>query len=148
MFATATAPAPHAVRRTPASTYRQVGVDTGVGAATPHQLVLMLLDGFDDALLQAAGAMRDGAQPAKARAFDRALRIVDEGLKANLNLAEGGELAQRLQTLYGYVSLRLLQANLHDDAAALDECRRLMRPLREAWAAIGPQVHSTPGSPR
>ncbi|MBN8509814.1 MAG: flagellar export chaperone FliS [Burkholderiales bacterium] len=147
MFATVTAPAP-ASRRTPASAYRQVGVDTGVAAATPHQLVLMLLDGFDDALLQAAGAMRDGVLALKVRALDRAVRIVDEGLKANLDLAEGGALAARLQALYGYVSLRLLHANLHDDAAALDECRRLMRPLRDAWAAIGPQVHTAPGSPR
>ena len=26
------------------------------------------------------------------------------------------------------------------DEAALDECQRLMRPLQDAWVAIGPQV--------
>jgi flagellar protein FliS len=146
MFASATATL--STGRTPAAAYRQVGVSTGVAAATPHQLVLMLLDGFDDALVQAAGAMQAGAVPAKCRAIDRAARIVDEGLKASLNLAEGGELAAGLNDLYGYVSLRLLHANLHNDSAALDECRRLIRPLRDAWSAIAPHVHSAPQGPR
>jgi flagellar protein FliS len=34
------------------------------------------------------------------------------------------------------VSLRLTQANLKSDEAALDECARLMQPLADAWAAI------------
>ena len=142
----ATAPTPTA--RMPAAAYRQVGVTTGVAAASAHQLVLMLLDGFDDALVQAAGALQLGDVPAKCRAIDRAARIVDEGLKANLNRTEGGDLAARLGDLYGYVSLRLLHANLHNDGAALDECRRLIRPLRDAWSAIGPQVHPAPRGAR
>lgn len=134
MFASA-APAPQAQ----AAAYRQVGITTGVAAATPHQLVLMLLDGFDDALVEARGAMRARSVPAKCRAIDRAVRIVDEGLKANLDRDGGGRLAADLYDLYGYVSLRLLHAHLHDDESAIDECRRLIRPLRDAWAAIGPQ---------
>ena len=66
------------------------------------------------------------------------MRIVDEGLKASLNLNAGGALAADLSALYAYVCQRLLQAQLSNDAAALDECRRLMQPLREAWASIAP----------
>lgn len=135
MFATA-APALQAQ----AAAYRQVGVTTGVASATPHQLVLMLLDGFDDALVQARGAMRARSVASKCQAIDRAVRIVDEGLKANLNRADGGKLAADLYDLYGYVCLRLLHAHLHDDESAIDECRRLIRPLRDAWAAIGPMA--------
>jgi len=133
MFASAPAHASHAN----ASAYRQVGVVTGVGAASPHQLVLMLFDGFDEALVQALGALRDGPVDIKCRAIGRAGRIVDEGLKASLDMQGGGALAAELNELYAYVSLRLLHANLHNDADALDECRRLIRPLREAWAQIG-----------
>ena len=56
MFATQPALAPHA-----GAGARQVGVSTGVSTATPHQLVPMLFDGFDEALVQALGALRDGA---------------------------------------------------------------------------------------
>ena len=136
MFATASVHAPQAG----AGAYRQVGVVTGVSAATPHQLVLMLFDGFDEALAQALGALRDGAVEAKCRAISRAARIVDEGLRANLDLAAGGSLAADLRELYAYVSLRLVQANLHNDPTALEECRRLMQPLRDAWASITPSA--------
>ena len=132
MFASASLHSPQAG----AGAYRQVGVTTGVAAATPHQLVLMLFDGFDEALAQAIGSLRDGAIEAKCRAIGRAARIVDEGLKANLDLTGGGSLAADLRDLYGYVSLRLVRANLDNDVAGLDECRRLIRPVRDAWASI------------
>ena len=137
MFATASSHVPHAG----AGAYRQVGVLTGVAAATPHRLVEMLYDGFDEALAQALGSLREGAIEAKCRCVSRAVRIIDEGLRANLDLKAGGALATDLQALYAYVSLRLVQANLHNDAAGLEECRRLMQPLREAWAAITPDTH-------
>ena len=126
MFATATAAptAPYAH----AGAYRQMGVQTGVASASSHQLVSMLFDGFDESLLQALGALRDGVLETKCRAISRALRIVNEGLKANLDLDAGGTLAKGLFELYGYVSMRLLHAQLHNDVAALEECRRLVQP--------------------
>jgi flagellar protein FliS len=136
MFASAPLHSPDAG----AGAYRQVGVTTGVAAASPHQLVQMLFDGFDEALAQALGSLRCGAVEAKCRAIGRATRIVEEGLKANLDLEAGGALAADLRELYGYVSLRLVRANLDNDASGIEECRRLMQPLREAWASIGPQA--------
>lgn len=121
------------------SLYRQVGVQTGVAAASPHQLVLMLYDGLLESIVRAQGALRCGDIEGKGRAIGRATRIVDEGLKAALSPA-GGELTSHLSRLYGYVSMRLLQGHLHNDAAALDECRQLIEPLRDAWVTIGAQV--------
>ena len=86
--------------------------------------------------------MRARQIEAKGKAIGKAARIVEEGLKAGLNLEAGGRLAADLDSLYAYVALRLLQANLRNDEAALDECARLIEPLREAWVAIGPQVEA------
>ncbi|MCK6432847.1 MAG: flagellar protein FliS, partial [Aquabacterium sp.] len=36
--------------------------------------------------------------------------------------------------------IRLTQANLSNDERILDECARLVAPLRDAWVAIGPQA--------
>jgi flagellar secretion chaperone FliS len=136
--------APAAVHRTAShafvSTYRQIGVETGVASASPHQLVAMLFDGFNDTVAQAHAAMRLGQIETKGRAIVRAARIVDEGLKAALDIQAGGKLAEDLQALYTYVTMRLSQANLHNDPLALDECVRLMAPLRSAWLAIGPHA--------
>lgn len=118
--------------------YRQVGVETSISSASPHQLVKLLLDGFFDAVAESRGHMRKKDVEAKAKAITRAIRIVDEGLKASLDSRAGGELANNLHGLYTYVCLRLAQANLSNDEAALDECVSLMEPIREAWGAITP----------
>ena len=124
-----------------AGAYRKVGVETGVAAASPHELVTMLFDGFNAAVGEARIALAEGQVEAKCKALIRALRIVDEGLKAPLD-ASGGALTANLSSLYGYVSLRLTQANLNNDVAALDECVKLMEPVRSAWLAIGPAANA------
>ena len=58
-------------------------------------------------------------------------------------MKDGGKLAADLSDLYRYLCMRLTQANLRNDEAALDECAALLTPLRDAWAAIGTQVDAT-----
>lgn len=117
--------------------YRDVDVNARVSMASPHQLVTMLFDGLREALAQGRGAIRNGQIERKGRSIGRAVRIVEEGLKAGLDLQGGGSLARDLHDLYAYLSLRLTRANLDNDEAALDECQRLVEPLASAWAAIG-----------
>lgn len=116
--------------------YKQVAVETGVGASDPHQLILMLYDGALEAVRQGIGHLEAGRIAEKGRALGKAARIVEEGLKASLDRGTGGQLAFRLLDLYDYMTMRLLQANLRNDRAALDEVSRLMADLRSAWAQI------------
>ncbi|WP_284617122.1 flagellar export chaperone FliS [Aquabacterium humicola] len=133
----ATIASPSSRARQFAGAYQQVGVQTMVHGASPHQLVTLLFDGFFAAVARGRGAMRAGDAASKGAALTQAVRIVDEGLKASLNLSAGGKLAADLSDLYAYVCLRLTQANLRNDEKALDECLGLMSPLRDAWNAIG-----------
>ncbi|MBC7666667.1 MAG: flagellar export chaperone FliS [Caulobacter sp.] len=125
-----------------ANAYARVGVETSVNAASAHKLIELLFNGFMDSIVLARGHMRAKQIEAKGNAIGRAARIVEEGLKAGLNLEAGGRLAADLDSLYAYVGLRLLHANLRNDEAALDECVKLIGPLRGAWIAIGPQVEA------
>ncbi len=138
MFAATFAP-PRALH-TLASAYQQIGLETAAANATPHKLIEMLFDGFSDAMARARGALHARQVEAKGRAIGHAARIVEEGLKAGLNLKDGGRIAADLDALYAYIGQRLTHANLHNDADALEECMRLMEPVRSAWAAIGPRV--------
>ncbi len=133
MFASATRS--HVSQRQ-AGAYKQVHLATGVSGATPHGLIAMLFDGLMGAIAEARGAMRSRDVPAKGKAIGRALGIVGEGLSGALDLEAGGSLAADLSGLYGYITLRLTQANLNNDEAALDECARLIEPLRSGWLAI------------
>jgi len=89
-------------------------------------------------MAQAKGALIAKQIEAKCAAITKAVRIVDEGLKAGLDLRAGGELAQHLGDLYGYITMRLTQGNLRNDIKALDECVMLLTPIRDAWVAIAP----------
>lgn len=126
-----------------ANAYHQIGNETALSGASPHKLISMLYDGLIDSIAQARGAMRQRQFEAKGRAIVRAVGIVQDGLRGGLNLEAGGRLAANLDALYSYVSLRLSTANLRNDEAALDECLRLIQPLRDAWMAIAHQVDST-----
>lgn len=121
------------------SLYRQVGVQTGVGSASPHQLVLMLFDGLIESIVRARGALQDGDVETKGIAITKAARILDEGLKPALNPI-AGEIATNLGNLYTYLSARLLQAHARNSIEMLDECRRLIEPVRDAWFTIGASV--------
>jgi flagellar secretion chaperone FliS len=131
-----------AVSRKASAAYRQVGVETGVSTASAHRLVAMLFEGFFDAVARARGALLAGRIDEKGNAIGHAVRIVEEGLRAGLDLRDGGELAANLNGLYRHVALRLTEANLHNDAAALEECVRLLEPVRSAWLAIDPATAS------
>ncbi|MBV8501831.1 MAG: flagellar export chaperone FliS [Paucibacter sp.] len=127
---------PFGQRGSGASLYSRVGVETDVGSASPHRLVALLFEGVFTAMNQARAAIQAGDLSLKARALSRAVRILDEGLKAALNL-ESGQLANDLRDLYSWLCMRLTQANLHSDIKAIDECQRVLAPVRDAWIAIG-----------
>ncbi len=130
-----------------ASMYAKVGLETDVQAASPHRLVAMLFDGAFDAMAQATAAIQAGNVELKGRALSRAVRILDEGLRAGLDLS-AGQLATDLRELYGYVCMRLTHANLKSDLAAIEECQRLLAPVREAWTAIGQTPAALGGAAR
>lgn len=139
MYSFAT-PASSAARRM--NPYQKAAAEIGVAAADPHELVSMLFDGFTAAVAEARGALRRRDVAVKCTAIARAVRIVDEGLRAALDPKAGGTLARDLGSLYAYVVKRLTEANLHNDEAALEECLRLMQPIHEAWTAIAPRPAS------
>lgn len=120
-----------------AGAYKQVAVHTGVDGASSHALILMLFDGFQEAVSRARGALAAGDLEGKGRAIAHAVRIVEEGLRTGLNLRDGGQLAADLDGLYAYVCVRLTRANLSNDDAGMQEAARLLEPVREAWVSIG-----------
>ncbi|MCK0714775.1 flagellar export chaperone FliS [Chromohalobacter sarecensis] len=123
-----------------AQAYARVGVESGVMSASPHQLIVMLFDGAQASIRAAKMHMEDGNISAKGQAISKALNIVNNGLAAALDHERGGELSERLGSLYDYIARLLLRANLRNDQAALDEAARLLEDIGSAWREIAPQV--------
>lgn len=132
---------PH-TSRSGAGAYARVGVETLAMSASPHQLIAMLFDGAKTAIGMARHHMATGEIEAKGNAISKAMGIVENGLKASLDAkaagTEGTTLVSNLSALYDYVIRRLLHANLHNDAAALDEVDALLDSLASAWREIEP----------
>ncbi len=120
-----------------AKAYANVGVETGVSAASPHQLIVMLFEGALVAVSTGLHNMKIGNIPGKGQAISKAIMIIDSGLRASLDKKGGGEIATNLDALYEYMSNRLLLANLKNQPEVLEEVYRLLKDLKEAWAAIG-----------
>ena len=126
--------APHARA---ANAYRKVNVETNVDGASPHHLITLLFDGLRQALAGAESAILRGDIPTKGAQIGRAVRFLEEGLKAGLSDKNGGELALNLRALYDYCISRLTIANLRNDARAVAEVSALIAPVAQGWQEIG-----------
>ncbi|MCU0976210.1 MAG: flagellar export chaperone FliS [Steroidobacteraceae bacterium] len=116
--------------------YQSAGAHGRVAEADPHRLVQLLLEGALDRLAIARGHLQAGRIPQKGETLSRAIAIVDS-LNAHLDLERGGEIAANLRGLYDYATRRLLEANLRNDAQAIDEVAGLLREVKAGWDAIG-----------
>ncbi|SHF56189.1 flagellar protein FliS [Modicisalibacter ilicicola DSM 19980] len=121
-----------------AHAYARVGVETGVMSASPHQLIVMLFDGALAAMRAARLHMQQGNVVEKGKSISKAIDIVNNGLAAGLDYERGGEVAERLGSLYEYVVSLLLQANLKSDEKPLDEASKLLENIASAWREIAP----------
>ncbi|MDD5247962.1 MAG: flagellar export chaperone FliS [Rhodocyclaceae bacterium] len=125
-----------ATMNNPAKTYAKVGLETGVDAASPVRLIVMLYDGALLAIASAEHHMKEGRVPEKGQAISHAIRIISEGLRASLDFQVGSDLAEKLDALYDYMEHRLMQANLQNQPAILREVAGLLRELKSAWEEI------------
>jgi len=130
-----------------ARAYARIGLETGVAAASPHAMILMLYDGALMSVHAAAQHMAAGRVAERGQAISRTISIIDGGLKASLDLARGGEIAGWLDQLYDYMNRRLLGASLRDDPSGLIEVEGLLRELRGAWAEIASKSTSLSNVP-
>ncbi|HPU50991.1 MAG TPA: flagellar export chaperone FliS [Burkholderiaceae bacterium] len=133
--------------RSNAVAYRQLGVETAMADATPHKLIVMLFDGADEHIRKGRSAMERADHAAKGEALTRAIRILDEGLRASID-ARGGELAANLRDLYTYMIGRLLAGSARNEVKPLDEVLELLHKISSAWAQISPDtVSAMPAMP-
>ena len=115
--------------------YKQVDLESAILSASSVQLIVMLYDGALSAIRGAKSQIERQQFASKGRLISKAINIVS-GLRAALDFEQGGEISQNLQDLYFYIERRLMDANLHNDTAPLDESTKLLAEVREAWVEL------------
>lgn len=115
--------------------YQATSLQTGMENATPYKLVSMLYDGIMDNLALGKGAMQRKNHELKAEKLNKAILIIGS-LRAELDIKNGGEVAENYEALYNYINRKLLEASSKNDVLILEEVIKLVRELRDAWALM------------
>jgi flagellar protein FliS len=111
--------------------YQKANVTT----ADRVRIVLMCYEGSIANASRAQEEMRQGKVAEKGVYLSKATAIVTELLNT-LDKEQGGEIAERLEVLYRYVLHTFSQANLKQDPDLLEGALRVLRELKEGWAAL------------
>ncbi|WP_341303415.1 flagellar export chaperone FliS [Pseudomonas sp. TMP25] len=115
--------------------YQTVNTQAQTTEASPHRLIQMLMEGGLTRLAQARGAIERDQVALKGEFISKAIGIIG-GLREGLNLELGGEVAVNLDNLYEYMTTRLVEANVQNIVAPLDEVSGLLRNVKSGWDAI------------
>jgi flagellar protein FliS len=113
------------------ASYRQ----TQLGTASQARLIVMLHDGAIRFLQQAIAAMDKKDYYGKSVNLNKALAIIVH-LWASVNEGEGNEIGANLIRIFQYMHTRLLQANVDNDPAPMQEAIAHLRTFREAWNKV------------
>ncbi len=116
--------------------YRKYIVNA-VETATPLMLIIML---YDEAIKMCSLAIQDiGVNKESAHnKLIKAQKIVTE-LTVSLNMEAGGEIAENLKSIYLYLHMRLVEANIENNKGKIEEAMRILKDLREAWVIVNQQ---------
>jgi len=115
--------------------YKSLDMSTAVESASPHRLIQMLMERALQNISLARGSMEREDVSAKGELIGRTIEIIN-GLQASLNHKHDPALSANFDELYGYMTRRLLEANLKSDKSILNEVEGLLGEIKEAWDAV------------
>jgi flagellar protein FliS len=115
--------------------YGRNAVESEVNYASPYRIIQMLMEGALTKLATAKGCIARNDIAEKSRQITWGMNII-QGLRTSLDAEKGGDIASNLDSLYEYMGRRLLEANVNNDAAIIDEVITLLREIKAGWDAI------------
>jgi len=119
--------------------YRNTAVNSRCETSDKRDLVLMMYDAAIDAIRLAKEHAQRQEKRGVSASTSRALTILS-GLRDTLDRQTGGSVAAHLYDFYQFLMRRLVRAGGISSLEDLSECEDLLGQVREAWAAINPQV--------
>jgi len=122
-----------------ARAYTNVKTTSGVETADPHMLIQMLIDGAIEKTNLAKYFMTEKNPAKKGQHISWAISIIG-GLKASLDMNQGGDISNNLDSLYEYCMATLVSANSENDIEKLDSVLQVMNEIKAGWDGIRPQV--------
>jgi flagellar protein FliS len=110
-----------------------------VTTASPAEHIVMLFDASFRFLREAVLASKAQDRARMGERIGRANAIFS-ALLAGLDRAISPKLCDQLEPLYGFCMNHILQANLKNEPAKLEEVITVLTPLRNAWASAAQEL--------
>ena len=123
--------------------YRKTDAHGAAAADDRLQLVLHMMQGALDRIATARGHMKRHEVAAKGQEIGRAIGLID-GLRACIDKEKGGDISGNLEALYQYMLKRLVEANLKDELAGLDEVADLLGEIKSGWQQMAVEYRPAP----
>ncbi len=120
--------------------YGRGAVESEVNFASPHRIIQMLMEGALSKIATAKGCIVRNDIAEKSRQITWGMNII-QGLRTSLDAQKGGDVAANLDSLYEYMGRRLLEANVTNDVAILDEVSSLLMEVKAGWDNIPAEFH-------
>ncbi|MEE8397519.1 MAG: flagellar export chaperone FliS [Desulfobacterales bacterium] len=108
---------------------------TKVVTSDPGRLVIMCYEGAIDQLKIAKRKDAEEEFEARAEAIKKAEDIINE-LVCSLDFKKGGIIARNLESLYNYMTRRILGADANKKISMLDEVIGMLGELKSAWEEV------------
>ncbi|MBA3026547.1 MAG: flagellar export chaperone FliS [Sulfurimonas sp.] len=113
------------------NTAHNIYAQNNIGIESPQKLIEMMYEGVLRFNAQAKKAIKDENIEKKTYWINRAVAVIVE-LISILDVKHG-DVALYLDGLYNYEIKLLMQANMNDDSAKLDEVSNVFKSLLEVW---------------
>jgi flagellar biosynthetic protein FliS len=101
--------------------------------ATPGELTLLLYNGCLKFIRQARQAMNNHDNSGKNESLKRGQAIIRELM---VTLDPDHELSKNMLTMYDYIHRCLIEANIQNDPALLDEAEKHVTMFRDTWKQV------------
>jgi len=106
-----------------------------ISTSSQGRLILMMYEGAIKFTTMALQSIEKGDIAGQGKYINKTHDIINE-LSLALDLKKGGEVAQRLESLYQYMLSQLTLANIKSDRKALEMVLKILSPLAEAWEQL------------
>ena len=111
--------------------YRQNEIAT----SSQGKLIVMMYEGALKFVTLAIEGIDDQDLSKKGKYINKAHDIINE-LSCALDMKKGGDVAQKLESLYQFILHQLTVANIKSDRKTLESIVNVITPLMEAWKEL------------
>ena len=116
----------------PVKAYAKVGLETQVLAASPEELITIMLEATQSCVMKAKLYFQSGDIAKRGENISKAISIIDSGLIPGID-ESSGEAARNMILSFRLMSQQLLLASVNQEASHLDTVEKMLDDITSAW---------------